>query len=79
MIWFEGSSLYFPSNFGMLEIKLVGKGGQLIPCCIKSLVNLVRSSKFKVTNKENFVVETDMGLCLDQINNLGCIVLPPMK
>ena len=46
--WSPGSSLLFPSNFGMSEGSLVGTGGQARLYLIGSFVNLVRSGKFNV-------------------------------
>jgi hypothetical protein len=45
MIWLEGYSSYFPSNFGISNEILVGMGGQTDSCKMGSLVIFVKSRR----------------------------------
>ena len=47
--------LWFSSNYGIYEGNLVGISGQIRLCKIVWLVNLVKSQKFKVAKKGNFI------------------------
>ena len=49
-----GSSLTFPSNFGILDGNFVGIGGQAGECLIGSFINLDKSGRFKVAKNRIF-------------------------
>ena len=50
-IWFEGSSLARPSNFGMSEGSFVGIAGQLASWCIGSFVNRSKLGRLRPAMK----------------------------
>jgi hypothetical protein len=46
-MWLAGSSLGFPSNFGMSESNLVGILGQVASCKMGAFVSLVKSGMLR--------------------------------